>query len=476
MAKLKFIQTDRANLSEYGIVGGQIIHCTDTNEFFFDNANTVRIMTQMIELVDSIKEVTDPVTQRVYIDRHAYIDEYGIFRYQPPELATMYIITDSGVWQEVRDSIEVSSFLTSYTEMEPVILQENGKNKAPATLAEYVFTKNGSNVQDILAHYKSTMADLVSVEIAQDDQNTFDIVLPSDNYFNSSSNLALVMVNGSVLPPDKYSFVRNSKLVLSTPLNPKTDILNILFMYQVAAGDIDGVSLAYSDGGYLLNRSVDTNKLAKVTNSYMVDDNNVVASAKAVYDSHRTLMQKINTIDPTGQVYTVEDDSSNNYEIVLYIKKYALSDCNTITFRTKYDIGTDAEVYINNLNPVPLYTSIDQPIKEGIVKAGQVITIRYSAQDERFYIINPDLYSVVKDVTEYYVDGTNITGPLASVPITFTNYNPVVDVIDVYYENIRLFKDLNYTVTGNSITFKGFCIQNGERVIMERTRVVASNL
>ena len=475
MAKLKFIQTDRANLSEYGIVGGQIIHCTDTDEFFFDNANTVRIMTQMIELVDSIKEVTDPVTQRVYIDRHAYIDEFGIFRYQPPELATMYIITDSGVWQEVRDSIEVSSFLTSYTEMEPAILQENGKNKAPATLAKYVFTENGSNVQDILNHYKSMMGDLVSVEITQDNQNTFDVVLPSDNYFNSSSNLALVIVNGSILPSSKYSFVRNSKLVLSTPVSP-TDTLSILFMYQVAAGDIDGVSLAYSDGGYLLNRSVDTNKLAKVTNSYMVDDNNVVATAKAVYDSHRTLMQKINTIDPTGQVYTVEDDSSNNYEIVLYIKKYALSDCNTITFRTKYDIGTDAEVYINNLNPVPLYTSIDQPIKEGIVKAGQVITIRYSAQDERFYIINPDLYSVVKDLTEYYVDGVNISGPVASVPITFTNYNPVVDVIDVYYENIRLFKDLNYTVTGNSITFKGFCIQNGERVIMERTRVVASNL
>lgn len=475
MAKLRFIETTRPMLSEYSIVGGQIIHCTDTNEFFFDNANTVRIMTQMIELVDSIKEVVDPVSERVYIDRHAYIDEYGIFRYELPEQATMYIITEGGAWKEVRDSIEVSSFLTSYTEMEPAILQENGRNKAPATLAKYVFTDKGSNVQDVLNHYKSMKGNLVVLEITEDNQTIFDIVMPTDNYTNSLSNIALVILNGSILTPGKYRFIKNKKLEVFTPVGP-TDTLMVLFMYQVAAGDIDGVTLAYSDGSYLLNRSVETDKLAQVTDSYMLDDSKVVPTAKAVCDSHKVIMQKINTIDPTGQVYTVEDDSSNNYEIVLYIKKYVLNDCNTITFRTKYDIGTDAEVYINNLNPVPLYTGIDQPIKEGIVKAGQILTIRYNAQDDRFYVINPDLYRVVKDITEYYVDGIKISGPLPSVPITFNDYNPIVDVIDVYYENIRLFKDLNYIVTGNSITFKGFNIQNGERVIMERTRVIASNI
>ena len=475
MAKLKYIETTRTGLSDYDIVGGQIIRCTDSNEIFFDNANTVRILTQMVELVDSIREVTDPVTERVYIDRHAYIDDYGVLRYQDPEMATMYIITSGGAWKEVNDSIEVSSFLTSYTEMEPVILSEDGTNKAPATLAKYVYTDKGSNVQDVLNHYKSMKGNLVNIAITEDGQRQFDVVMPMDNYTNSSSNIALVIVNGSIITPDKYSFVRNNKLVLKQALNT-TDTLMILFMYQVAAGDIDGVTLAYADGSYLLNRSVDTNKLAKVTDSYLVDDSLTIPTAKALYDSHRVIMQKINTIDPTGQIFVEEDESSNNYEIVLFIGRYVLNDCNTITFRTKFDIGSDAEVYINNLSPIPLYTGIDQPIKEGIVKANQVITIRYNARTDKFYVINPDLYKVVKDITEYYVDGVQIAGPLTSVPITLNNYDPVNDVIDVYYENIRLFEGLNYIVTGNSITFKGFTIQKGERVIMERTRVIASNL
>lgn len=475
MAKLKYIETNRPLLADYPIVGGQIIRCIDTNEVFFDNANTVRIMTQMVEFVDSIREVIDPVTSRVYVDRHAYIDETGAFRYKPPEEATMYIITSGGAWKEVRDSIEVSSFLTSYTEMEPAILTEEGVNKAPATLAKYVFTDKGSNVQDVLNHYKSMKGDLVIIEITQERQRQFDVLMPIDNYTNSSSNIALVIVNGAILPPNKYNFARNGKLVLTDVLG-LNDTLMVLFMYQVAAGDIDGVTLAYADGSYLLNRSIDTSKLSKVTDSYMVDDSLTIPTAKAVYDSHRVLMQKINTIDPTGQIFVEEDESSNNYEIVLHIGRYVLNDCNTITFRTKFDIGSDAEIYINNLNPIPLYTGIDEPIREGLVTAGQVITIRYSATLDRFYVINPDLYKVVKDVTEYFVDGTNIIGPLTSVPITFNNYNPVNDVIDVYYENIRLFNGLNYIVTGNNITFKGFCVQNGERVIMERTRVIASNL
>lgn len=475
MAKLRYIEIERNSLSEYSIVGGQIIHCSDTNEFFFDNANTVRILTQMVELVDSIRELTDPVTERVYIDRHAYIDETGAFKYKPPEEATMYILTGGGAWKEVRDSIEVSSFLTSYTEMEPAILSENGRNKAPATLAKYVFTEKGSNVQDILNHYKSTKVRVDNIEVTSDGQNVFDVVLPNDNYFNNLVNIALVILNGQVLSSDEYKFVRNSRLRLNQHLN-STDKLMVIYIYQVAAGDIDGVSLAYNDGGYLLNRSVATDKLAQVTDSYMLDNNHYIPTAKALYDSHRVLMQKINTIDPTGQVYTVEDDSSNKYEIVLYIRKYVLNDCNTITFRTKYDIGTDAEIYINNLNPIPLYTGLDQPIKDGIVKAGQVLTIRYNAQDERFYVINPDLYRVVKDLTEYYVDGNTINGPLATIPITFNDYNPIVDSIDVYYENIRLFEGINFIFNGNNITFKGFCINNGERVIMERTRVIASNL
>lgn len=476
MAKLKYIETDRANLPEFAIVGGQVLHCLDTGEIFFDNANTVRVLTELVILVDSIKSVTSPLRDRLYIDRHAYVDENGLLKHKDPEFATMYKLNEFGIWEQVLDSIEVSFFLSSYVEMEPAILNEEGRNKAPATLARYVYTDDGANVQDLLNQIIIPKSAVVSFTIDGNEHavgTTYNATLPFENYFSNSNSAALVFLNGKILSDIDYKFI-NENIVFTNELI-LNDVITIVYIYQANAGKDNKDSVLYTDGNYILDKSVSRNKLAKTTDSYMIDDTSVIPSAKALYDSHRTLIQKINAIDPTSQIYTA-DSSSHNYEIVLLIRNYQLQDCSTITLRTRYDIGTDCDVRINNFDPVPLYTNVGTPIKEGVIKAGQVITIRYNAQDEVFYIVNPDFYKVIKDRFDYFIDGVNITAPILKVPIGFEDYNPVYDVIDVYYENIRLFKDINYDIGNGFILLKGFSASEGERFILERTRVVASNL
>ena len=478
MAKLKYIETDRANLPEFPIVGGQIIHCIDTGETFFDNANTVRILTEMVVLVDSIKAVATPLRDRLYVDRHGYIDENGLLKHKEPDFATMYKLSEYGLWEQVLDSIEVSHFLSSYTEMEPAILTEEGRNKAPATLARYVYTDDGANVQDLLNQILVPKTNVVTFTVGQDDNHspgtTFNAGAPYEGYFTSNNTLALVFLNGNLLVlKQNYKFV-NENIIFTNEL-VQDDKVTIVYIYLAMAGRDNKISTMYTDGNYILDGTINRSKLNKTTDSYMTDDSLSIPSAKALYDSHRFLLQKINAIDPTTQIYAA-DSSSHNYEIVLLLRRYELQDCNTITLRVKYDIGTDCEVRINNLDPIPLYTGVDTPIKEGIIKAGQVITIRYNAQDEVFYVINPDLYKVVRDRFDYYIDGFKITGPVLKVPIGFEDYNPVYDVIDVYYENIKLFEGVNYDISNGFILLKGFSANEEDRFILERTRVIASNL
>ena len=192
-------------------------------------------------------------------------------------------------------------------------------------------------------------------------------------------------------------------------------------------------------------------------------------------DAYQNVLTKLNNIDMSTRIYAA-DSSSNNYELVLFIRNYVPTDMNTIILRTKYDIGSDSWVRINDNEPVPLYKDIDTPIKQGDIRANTIIQIRYNALQNIFYLINPDMYRVIKDVSKFTVDGETYVGPLLEIPINLDNYVPGYDQVDVYYENIKLFEGINFHFNGNNIVLDGFFANNGETFVFERTRCIASNL
>ena len=68
MARIKYMEIPRSDLNEVKIVAGQVIHCLDTGECFYDNANTIRILSEFIIPVGNINEVSVPTVNRLYID------------------------------------------------------------------------------------------------------------------------------------------------------------------------------------------------------------------------------------------------------------------------------------------------------------------------------------------------------------------------------------------------------------------------
>lgn len=213
MPRLKYMEIPRADISTTPIVAGQIIYAVDTNECFYDNSNTIRILSEDIAPINSINSVSTPEHNKLYIDRHAYIDPYGIVKYQGPEYATLYIYNSLANWQQVTDTSEVNSFISSYTEMEPSVLNENGKNKAPVTLANLVYTSDGDNLEDLVKEIK--VLKVFQEELVVDDADTkiFQVNPPFKEYFKyPNRNFAIVSINGIVQPQSYYRWIEGNRL------------------------------------------------------------------------------------------------------------------------------------------------------------------------------------------------------------------------------------------------------------------------
>ena len=477
MAKLVYLEVPRADIATVPIVAGQVIHCVDTGDCFYDNANTVRTLSELIIPVNSIASVSLPDHNRLYIDRHAYTDENGALKYKDASYATMYIYNNNSTWQQVLNSSEVNSFLSSYTELEPAILVQEGVNKAPVTFAKCVYTSDGDNVEDLVKEIKVLKVSQWVFKVTEDDTQSVLTEPPYPEFYKyPKRNFYIVTVNGILMPPVSYKVVE-SVLTFDPEYRTlrKDDIVNIMYIYQADLSTSDSRTAGYTDGGYILNGSIPTNKLANVTDSYMENDENKIPSAKALYEAHKNLLQKINNIDPSTVMY-VADSSSNNYELVVFIARYSPTDMNTITVRTRYDLGSDCCIRINDFEPIPIFTALNRPIQDGEVRKNTVITLRYNATLNVFYIINPDIYKVVKDRAVFTLDGVVYRGPMVQIPVGLDNFIPGSDCLDVYQNNIRLFEGINYTLNGMNITLDGYFANDGDVFVFERTRVAASNL
>lgn len=476
MPRLKYMQIPKASLSTTPIHAGQILHCLDTDELYYDNSNTIRIQSTNIVPIGSLDAVPQPEHNKLYIDRHKYIDEYGREQYQGAEYATLYKYNEKAFWQQVNETSDVNSFLSSYIELIPGVLEENGQNKAPATLAEMVFTSTGDNLEDLVKEIKVLKINQEEIAVEYNNQTDFNTNPPYEGFFkHPNRNFWLVDIDGVMVPKSQYQ-VKDGDVIAFPNKNLTTENkVNITYIFQADLNSSDTRTAGYTDGGYILDRTIPTKKLSQITNSYNENNEDKVPTAKALNDAYQNVLTKLNNIDMSTRIYAA-DSSSNNYELVLFIRNYVPTDMNTIILRTKYDIGSDSWVRINDNEPVPLYKDIDTPIKQGDIRANTIIQIRYNALQNIFYLINPDMYRVIKDVSKFTVDGETYVGPLLEIPINLDNYVPGYDQVDVYYENIKLFEGINFHFNGNNIVLDGFFANNGETFVFERTRCIASNL
>ena len=457
MAKLVYMEAPREDLAGVPIKNGQIINCIDSNEVFYDNANTVRLLSSRIEVVPIASLSTHEYTEdKVYVIRADILDNSYVS------------VLKNGILTQVTSTGDIANTVTTHTQLRSGVFTKGGVPYSPAVLTRTVFTDDGDSLQDLIKYINECVITLENI-ISTDDRYEFDIDVPDGITYG----VTIVYKDGIFMNPDSYTTDYTNKKIRFTTLISQGQQLTLVHNLAIKPSFSTGVS-KYINGGYLQNKTVDISKIKKVATSYTELQNDSLVPQELLYQMYANINNRLDNLDPTS-VVRATDASSNSYQIVTTIRNFRLIDCMTIMIRTSYDLGTNCTIKINNMDPIPIYTFDGTPIKDGIVFAGRTITLRYNAQSNRFYLMNGDMYRLVTYRSIQKFDGVQNSAPSPTVPIGIDSYVHGLDKLEVYQNNIRLFEGINFNVTGTTIYLDGYYAEPNDIFVIEVTRVIPNN-
>ena len=218
------------------------------------------------------------------------------------------------------------------------------------------------------------------------------------------------------------------------------------------------------DGKYIVPNTIETNRLANV--SHLVDYNapDAIASAKAVCTLRNVLNERIDGLAGNVSVTCLTDSTSTSSELVVKIPNYELKDSNMIHIRLREDLAPNATLKVNDEPAIPIYDGNNR-VPAG-PKAGEIINVSFSSLENRFYIYG---VSSFKLETTYYhnspEEGTSV------IPFNLP-YDTLVDKIDVFYNGVKMFPDINYTMGESSIELLDFVSEAGDLFTFELTQII----
>ena len=118
------------------VVSGQVLYSTDTKKVYYDNIdNTRMITTSIIPLSTELtrENYVSPMPDKIYL----VLTSCNLYKY-------------AGEWIRITEVSQITEILFESTMLVPIIMNENGVDVAPATVASNVFTENGENVEALL--------------------------------------------------------------------------------------------------------------------------------------------------------------------------------------------------------------------------------------------------------------------------------------------------------------------------------------
>lgn len=352
------------------------------------------------------------------------------------------------------------------------IVDNNGVIYAPRTLSTSVFTESGESIDVRLKSFTKLGMTEISVTATEDLQSEFIIPRPfSDKTFAEyldEGNFFWIKVGGVIAAPNTYHLSADrTKLIFEEEDDyiQKGRDCTFIFWYNSATPDT-GVLLVM-DGKYITPGTIETNRLAEVSDSIDFNSPDSVASSRAVCTLRNVLNERINGLAGNVSVTCITDDSSTPNNVVVKIPNYRLIDSNMIHIRLKHALAPNATLKVNDETEYPIYNG-DNPVTAG-PKAGEIINVSYNSVDRRFYIYG---VSEFKLETTYYSNAPD--EGTSNIPFKLS-YDPLVDKLDIWYNGVKMFPGINYTMNESSIDLLDFVSEAGDLFTFELTQIVPVN-
>lgn len=347
------------------------------------------------------------------------------------------------------------------------IVDNKGIVYAPRTLSTNVYMESGETVDVRLRSISKVGLAMRHVIATEDRQQTFKIPFPFDNYI-SEGNSFWIYVGGIMVDSRRYYMSDDGQYITFIDADDyveKDRTCTFLFWYNSATPET-GVLLVM-DGKYITPRTIETNRLANTSDSIDLNDPQAVATSRAVCTLRNVLNERIDALAGNVSVTCMADSSSTATELVVNIPNYTLVDSNMIHIRLREDLGPNATLKVNDQPAMPIYNGNDR-VQAGPL-AGEIINVSFSSLENRFYIYG---VSTFKLETTYY---SNSPEEGSSVIPFNLSYNSLVDKLDVYYNGIKLFPNINFTLRENSIELLDFTTEAGDLFTFELTQIVPVN-
>ena len=344
------------------------------------------------------------------------------------------------------------------------IVDNKGIVYAPRSLSTSVYMESGETIDVRLKSISKVGLAMRHVIATEERQQTFTIPFPFDNYL-SEGNSFWIYVGGIMVDSRRYYISEDGTQITfidSEDYVQKDRTCTFLFWYNSATPDT-GVLLVM-DGKYITPRTIETNRLANVSDSIDLNDPEAVASARAVCTLRNVMNERIDGLAGNVSVTCLADSSSTSTELVVKIPNYQLIDSNMIHIRLREDLGPNATLRVNSEPALPIYNGNNR-VEAGPL-AGEIINVSFNSLDNRFYIYG---VSSFKLETTYYSNSP--AEGSSTIPFKLS-YDVLVDKLDVYYNGVKLFPDINYTLNESSITLLDFESEVGDLFTFELTQIV----
>lgn len=344
------------------------------------------------------------------------------------------------------------------------IVDNNGVVYAPRTLSTAVYTESGESIDVRLKSFTKLGMTERAVPATEELQSVFEIPYPFPNYLEEG-NFFWVKVGGVIADPDTYYLSEDkSKIIfeLEDDWIQKDRDCTFIFWYNSATPDT-GVLLVM-DGKYITPGTIETNRLAEVSDSINFNSPDCIASSRAVCTLRNVLNERIDRLAGNLSVTCMADSTSTASKIVVKIPNYKLIDSNMLHIRLSKNLAPGATIQVNDEQPIAIYNG-DNPVIAG-PKAGEIINVSYNSLENKFYIYG---VSEFKLETTYYTNAPEEGS--SNIPFKLS-YDPLVDKLDIWYNGLRMFPGRNYTMNESSIDLVDFISEAGDLFTFELTQIV----
>ena len=430
MAALSIKIADIKDVSTYPITLGQFVYCPDATRAFYDAQTDVRIEIDFVAantLEDLVPDESIP--NMVYFTRN----DSKFYKHNTYKFIELVTSEDVG---ELYDMYKLTPFTIEST--------LDGVKLAPRTLANSVYTETGETVEERLQYIYKTVRMITDVAVTTNYQKVFNITIPFDGYFENG-NILDVYLNGILLDEADYSIdVTAGRLTLSDDVEVHTDdALKYNFIYNAYVNTQDEKRIIALDASYLADGSITVRKIKHVSNSINLDDANSLATSKAVYDLHASLIDKINEIAPTRSYLGEATEDSYSTNLITKIQNFELNDSTEIFIRIPMDMEDNATITINNMDPIPIM--VNGTVITSKLDKEQVVSLVYNATNEYFNVKICD-YKVVS-----YNYRVTMPAGETKIPFDIPKFVKGETLLHVYQNNLRLFAGVNYILRDNEI-------------------------